>query len=143
MRKSEHAMAAKRESELELDAKSTRVGELKTEEVKSTEQPASLKTAGRFKRGDLTADVKIRMCLEEGDILSGRLNSSARRHDCGNSTARRVRSQVSETVLTKRDKATRDVLEDPDGHDLIVPSSVALSVMCSLLTLPPLRLSSL
>ena len=80
------------------------------------------KTAGRFKKRDLTADVKIRMCFEEGDLLSGHLNASARRHKCEAATVMRSRDQCAEGVLTQRDTATRELLGAE--HDIYVLASL-------------------
>ncbi len=122
-RRAEKAAAAKHAAEAALDASSTRMGELRTEEARTAEKPPELRKAGRGKRGDVTTDAKLRMMFDEGDALSGHQNSTARRFDCDPQTVRRIKEQTSETVLTQRDDSTHALIEA--GADLFVADLVA------------------
>ena len=100
----------------QLDASSTRVGELRTEEARTAEKPAVQR--GRYKKNDLTADCKVRMVYDDGELLSGNLSSHARRYKCSPQACGRARDQCSEVVLSQRDAATYSLLDR--GADLFV-----------------------
>ena len=118
-RKLKAATTDKIDAERQLDAKSVRLGDLRTEEARGSECPSSAKSRGRHKRGDVSASATLRMFYEDGDVLSGNQQSFSRRYDCAPQTIGRCRDQVSEAVLTQRDDSTYKLLDAT--ADLIVP----------------------
>ncbi len=121
-RKRHKAERDKTAADAQLDAISVRVGELKTDDAKAAEKPCA--TRGRYKRGDLTADCKVRMCYDDHELLSGQVQSCARKYKCSPQACGRARDQLSESVLSQRDDATYSLLEG--GADLFASCLASL-----------------
>ncbi len=113
----------KEEADKLLDASSVRYGQLRTQEACEAERPTGGKTRGRLKRNDMTADTKIRIFFDDGDVLSGHQQSCARRYGFEPPTIARARDQVAESVCIQRDDATYTLLDNK--ADIIVPTFAA------------------
>ena len=68
------------------------------------------RTQGRYKRNDVAASTKLRLCFPASDTMIGHASTAAREQGVAHQVATRVRNEGAEGVSKQRDNSVCDMV---------------------------------